>query len=234
MSVEPIILAVETATLGGSVCLFQRGTVLASRLGEVGVSHSNSLLKDIESVLSEAKLSLAHVALFAAATGPGSFTGLRIGLATVKGLANTLNKPCAGVGTLAAVAVAAAESANTVALLPAGRGELFGQMFSVASTGEVTAQDDAVHLSPARMLQRYEHLQTVVWAGEGAQLNQELINGNGQAGWTIAPPEQLLAQHVAALAHRKLSAGETQTADSLTAIYVRPSDAELKINVLNS
>src|SRR5215213_11524682 len=121
----PLILSVETATLSGSVALLRGEQVLAALAGDSGVSHSNTLLNDIDKLLHEAQIDLPQVDLFAVATGPGSFTGLRIGIATVKALAATLDRPCAGVPTLQAIALAAGESRRSVALLPAGRGEVF-------------------------------------------------------------------------------------------------------------
>ena len=133
MKDNPVILSVETATRLGSVCLSRRNEVVVSVAGENVGSHSNTLLRQIQEVLARAQVSLGEVDLFAAASGPGSFTGLRIGLATIKGLAATLNRPCIGVPTLQAVALSGGISASSVAILPAGRGEVFAQRFAVNS-----------------------------------------------------------------------------------------------------
>src|SRR5260370_216811 len=117
-----LILSVETATLGGSVCITRGATALACNTGERRVSHSNALLSDISNALVESKSTLGEISLFAVACGPGSFTGLRIGIATVKALAATMEKPCAGIPSLQAVARAAGASKCTMALLPAGPG----------------------------------------------------------------------------------------------------------------
>src|SRR5512133_498608 len=123
MTNEPLILAMETATRAGSVSLALGDQILASVAGDASSSHSNDLIENIEKVLRDGGRELNAVDVFAAAIGPGRFTGLRIGLATTKSLAMSLEKKCAGISTLAAVAVAAGESKRTVALLPAGRGE---------------------------------------------------------------------------------------------------------------
>ena len=86
----PLILSIETATLTGSVALCKGDEVVAVHNGHDGPSHSNTLLRTIESVLKDGGIQLSDVDLFAVAIGPGSFTGLRIGLATVKGLAFTI------------------------------------------------------------------------------------------------------------------------------------------------
>src|SRR5678816_1704804 len=144
MESDLLILSVETATAGGSVCLSRGVDVLAIASGNRALSHSNTLLRDIQQCLDQAAIATREVDLFAAASGPGSFTGLRIGLATVRGLAATLDRPCAGIPTLHAIAHAAGTSASTVALLPAGRGEVFVQLLAV-SDSTVEDLDDAQH-----------------------------------------------------------------------------------------
>lgn len=246
MTQSPLILSLETATLGGSVWL-GRGTVqLASRIGNAQISQSNSLLSDINLCLEEAGKLLDEVELFACASGPGSFTGLRIGIATLKALAATLNRPCVGIPTLQAIALSAGPSAATVALLPAGRGEVFSQMFSVASvSGDdiVTPLDSPAHLSPQRMIERYAMLPRVRWAGSGAHLQREAIAGaalehgvafesaaaqaSGAEGWELAQVDENLAKQIAVLGEQAYRSGTTQRPEALQAIYVRPSDAEL-------
>lgn len=239
----PVILSLETATPGGSIFLARGTTALAARKGDPKVSHSNSILADIEQCLDDAELKLADVELFACASGPGSFTGLRIGIATLKALAATLQRPCAGVPTLNALAHSAGPSDATVALLPAGRGEVFAQMFSVAA-GELIERDAAAHLSPQKLIARYGHFPSLVWAGPGADLHRALLQDHAaqhdanfiasperaeiaQKSWRLAPQQTNLAQDVSALALRLFAVDHLQNAESLRAIYVRPSDAEI-------
>jgi len=242
VSSSPVILSLETATLGGTVFLCRGADALAAREGNPGVSHSNSILSDVNECLNDAGLSLAEVELFACASGPGSFTGLRIGIATLKALAATLGRPCLGVPTLSAIAQGAGVSNATVALLPAGRGEVFAQMFSVTAE-DVVEVDTAAHLSPPRLIERYQEFPNVVWTGPGAQLHRELLQEHARqrgiefsapeafvvqrTGWQLSPQQNSLAQNVAILALRRFAAGELQSAESLHAMYVRPSDAEI-------
>lgn len=225
-TVEPLILAVETATLSGSVALARGEHILAAFAGDSGVSHSNTLLNDIDKLLHEAQIDLPLIDLFAVANGPGSFTGLRIGIATIKGLAATLGRPCAGIPTLQAVALAAGEAAHSVALLPAGRGEVFAQLFSVTKDGFVTSLDEATHISPQILIEKYGSLENVLWCGAGAMANKELIER--EARGRVAPLIPVLATHVAALAFARFREQQLERPDELQAIYVRPSDAELK------
>jgi tRNA threonylcarbamoyladenosine biosynthesis protein TsaB len=239
----PVVLAIETATRAGSVAVSRGDAILSCAPGDASASHSTDLIENVERTLRESGLRLADVDLFAAAIGPGSFTGLRIGLATVKSLAVALHKKCAGVPTLAAVAYAASDSERTVALLPAGRGEVFAQMFSVVGN-DVTALDEAMHISPQLMVAKYaSHAQTI-WAGEGAQAQLELLCAEAArrkipfnvardasgGGWTVAPKNERLAESVAQLAWCEYRAGRMTEPDGLRANYVRPSDAEMKVH----
>ena len=209
-------------------------------------SHSTDLIQNIERLLSGAGAKLSEIDLFAAASGPGSFTGLRIGLATVKSLAICLGRKCAGVSTLAAIAHASGPSRRPiVALLPAGRGELFAQGFSWRK-GQLRSSDNAAHLTPGALLERYGRCSDLTWAGEGACLHSDNLRAwaeshsiafggadldfldSRRAGWFLAPQTNRLAVSVAALALGDYHRGKVVSPAGLRASYVRPADAEIK------
>jgi tRNA threonylcarbamoyladenosine biosynthesis protein TsaB len=236
---DPLILAIETATRAGSVAVAKGRNVLSSRVGDSAVSHSANLIELIDQVLHGGGAKLSDINLFAAAVGPGSFTGLRIGLATVKALANCTGRRVSGVSTLAAIAHASGAAGDVVALLPAGRGEVFAQRFAIEQ-GTVEALDTAAHLSPGALLEKYGNLGRVTWAGEGAGHQLELLttwardngfplidSGQNDSGWTIIPETNNLAHAVAALALKEEEAGRSLSAEELQAVYVRASDAEI-------
>ena len=196
------------------------------------------------SVLASAGVKLKEVGLYAAAVGPGSFTGLRSGLATVKGLALMTGKPAVGVQTLHALAYCVRPSARVVSLIPAGRGEVFAQLLSVSAEGLVTELESPTHLPPARLLELMAGLGGgLKWTGGGALKFLEMIREKAESagiafkgpgasgvsggdGWVLEPCEEALAKSVAEMAQRAHVSGEV--AAGLTAVYVRPSDAELK------
>lgn len=237
---EPLILAIETATRAGSVALMRGSSILAAASGDASASHSTDLIELIDGVLQKAAgRGLRDIDLFAAAVGPGSFTGLRIGLATTKSFAICMGKKCAGISTLAAIAHAAGSSAHTLALLPAGRGELFAQSFSVED-GEVRELDAAAHLTPRKILEAYGKAQELRWAGEGAHQQAEILrewaqsndipfveSGPARTGWSLAPAVDHLAGSIASLALNAYRNGSTVSPDDLQAVYVRASDAEI-------
>lgn len=240
-----LALGVDTSTEKRSVALVRGGRLLAESVSELREGGSASLLSDVERVLDSASVRLKDVGLFAAAVGPGSFTGLRAGLATVKGLALVLSKPVVGVPTLHAVAYGARPAGRVVALIPAGRGEVFAQLLGVDEGGRVTEHEPPAHLPPARLLEKIARLGAGVrWAGGGAFKFEELIRRGADAAgieftdapdaapasgvWQLARAEEALARSVVEIALSAGGGGAGASAGELSAIYVRPSDAELK------
>jgi tRNA threonylcarbamoyladenosine biosynthesis protein TsaB len=243
----PLILSLETATRAGSIAISRGETLLAAQTGDAATSHSAHLLESVRNALDEAGVTLKDVDIFAASIGPGSFTGLRIGLATVKSFAATMKRSCVGVPTLYAIAHAAGESTRTLALLPAGRGEVFAQLLSVERSGDVRPLDSPTHIAPHTLLEKVKSETNLKWAGEGARLYAEVIKAQalaqgilfrdeseeapaepGREGqWTIASSQVMLAVDVCKLALLRISSGEVVSPEQLRAIYVRPSDAEL-------
>ena len=239
---EPVILAIETGTRAGSVALARGEEILASRLGDASSSHSQDLVENIDAILREARVELSAVDLLTAAIGPGSFTGLRIGLATAKSLAVSLDRRCVGVSTLGAVAHAAGTPERIVALLPAGRGEVFAQMFA-AHSDVVEPLDEPAHISPQGLIAKYGTYPRLTWAGEGAHAQLELLRAEAGEkgieltvdaqdqnanGWMVAPLAPRLAENVARLALREWRKGNVIDPELLRANYVRASDAEIK------
>jgi tRNA threonylcarbamoyladenosine biosynthesis protein TsaB len=245
---NPIILSVDTATSVGSLAITKGEEVLNVRTwgrAEHQQSHSNNVLVELDIALKEASISITDIDLFAATIGPGSFTGLRIGLATIKAFAANLNRKCIGVPTLEALAYAAGPSTCTVvALLPAGRGEVFAQFFQSSPNGTVQPVKPTAHLPPDRLLQELsKDNNPLVFVGEGATLNEAAIKNRAlelnlsfrneahetnmpSVNWVLVSIDLPLACYVASLARANLN--NALEAQSLHAIYVRPSDAELK------
>ena len=244
----PLILSIETATRAGSIAISSGETLLAMLAGDSSISQSSRLLHHVRDALEEAGVTLDDIDIFAASVGPGSFTGLRIGLATVKSFAATLGCPCVGVPTLYAVAHAAGESKRTLALLPAGRGEVFAQLLAVEQSGVVHPLDAPIHITPRKLLEKVRSETNLNWAGEGAHLQveaikaQALVEGilfrdesqnadnepNDKQQWSLAQSQEVLAIDIGKLALLSFRFGEVVPPERLQAIYVRPSDAELK------
>lgn len=248
--VAPLVLALDTATDVRSVAVVLGERTLALASEPAGASGASLVLSQIDGALRAAGVCFQDVELFAVATGPGSFTGLRAGIATVKAFSATTKLRAVGVPTLHAVASAAGQSACTVAAIPAGRGEVFAQILRVESDGTVNELTRPVHIKPALLVEQVNKFsEDARWVGGGAVAHQELIfesakrAGHGwreltrheahatrqpQVGWSLVMPVDSYAQHIARLALISSENGMTVDAETLRALYVRPSDAELK------
>jgi tRNA threonylcarbamoyladenosine biosynthesis protein TsaB len=221
-----VILAVETATLATSVALL-RGEELVAEWTQVDARpHSERLLPAIDALLRGAGAAIGDVDAFAVSAGPGSFTGLRIGIATVKGLAFGSERPVAAVSTLAALAQAGADgSAPVAALLDARRGEVYAALFAadggrLAPDAVVTPEALAPRLLPG----------TRVVVGEGAGPAAEALAARlGEKVRVLPAPTGLArAQHVGLLGARLLARGEGVAAALVAPRYVRRAEAEVR------
>ena len=225
-----LVLALDTTTRMGSVALARDGRVIASFAGDAAITHGERLPGDLMRVLETHGLHVSDIDLFAVAAGPGSFTGLRIGIATMQGLALANGKPLAGISSLDAIheAVSSQPSAlsplNEVAVwMDAQR----GQVFSAVYRDDVVIEPALVE-KPGEILARWARagLRTSVFAGDGARTYQDLIRAADPAA-RIVEPLPLLAPSIALLAEAHVRQHGPSSPDAIRAIYVRQTDAEI-------
>ncbi|HEX8397848.1 MAG TPA: tRNA (adenosine(37)-N6)-threonylcarbamoyltransferase complex dimerization subunit type 1 TsaB [Pyrinomonadaceae bacterium] len=187
----------ETSTRSGGVALLRGNEVLAERAGKENSSQSAQLLSDIREILQKNDLNLNQINLFAVAVGPGSFTGLRIGLATAKALAMALKIPIAGISTLEAAASCSEKDGENCVVLPAGRNEYFAQYF------KKSGQND---LKPASEIEIYTVKNLIEMCAEKSNLNWistgEIISVISEAGKNANHNYQALPQNLAILVGR--------------------------------
>ncbi len=223
------ILAVDTASFAGSVALSVGELLIAESLLNVRSTHSEKLLQQIDMLLDQAGWTLADIDLFAVVVGPGSFTGLRIGLATVKGLAQTFAKPVASVTALEVSALGLVTDTFPVcAFLDARKKEVYTQLFSVGPQGPVATSEPRV-IAPGLLLKEFTGQVGLV--GDGVPVYHDLIQTElgERAVIPPAPNHQRRAGQVAWLAYQRLLSGEIGDAGSIVPLYIRPSDAELNL-----
>lgn len=227
------ILALETSAKSASAAVTQNGTVLASAYQCSGLTHSRTLMPMVEDMLRNAELTLADMDAVAVAAGPGSFTGLRIGVAAAKGLAWAAEKPCCGVSTLEGMAENLRHMPNTLVIcaMDARRSQVYNALF-LAKDGELQRLTPDRAISLQELLTQLQHLRfeetpSFVVLGDGAELCHGFLTENGVA-CRLAPP-QLIRQNavgVAFAAERKAAAGELIPAEELSPVYLRLSQAE--------
>lgn len=226
------VLALDTTTRGGSVALVEDDRVVVERGGDPARTHAERLPGEVLTVLQEAGTGLAAVDVFAIAAGPGSFTGLRIGIATIQGLAVVQRRPVVAVSALEALAHAGSGSLaaglRVAAWMDAHRREVFNALYQVAaaplfSRARLIEIDPAAVGDPASTLRRWDRgLPVDVFIGDGAAAYSSLI---GERGRRVAAP--LLAGTIGLIAVDRARAGETIDPAAVQPLYVRRPDAEI-------
>ena len=222
------ILALETSAKSVSCAVVEDGAVLARSFQCTGLTHSRTLLPMVDTMLQNAELLLESVDLYAVAAGPGSFTGLRIGVSALKGLAWAADKPCVGVSTLYAMAQNLAHTdVLLVCAMDARRNQVYNALFE-AKGGVLTrlCDDRAIGLDElAAELQSDARKKLVL--GDGALLAYEHLTQSG-VGCTLAPAALRYqdAVGVALAAEEAARRGEAVSAQELAIAYLRVSQAE--------
>lgn len=217
------IFGLDSAGKTAGVAVLRDGRLIYECYLATGHTHSETLLCLCQNAFDSAGLSPAQVDVFAAAAGPGSFTGLRIGLAAVKGLAFPGDTPCAAVSTLEALAYSAAVEGTLLCALDARRGEVYWAAFRVADgTVERLCPDGS---APAASLRGFiESAGEPVWLlGDGAHLVDEALRDTGK---TRLYPEAYRLGRAGGVCRAALAAGETMPAAQLIPDYHRLSQAE--------
>lgn len=229
----PLLLALESSGRTPSVALLRGEQVLAEVEGRPGRSGAESLLPGIDAVLRRAGLELDAVQAFAVSIGPGSFTGLRVGVATLKGLAFDNRRPVVPVASLAALARGAAleaaqSDAPVVALADARRGEVYAAGWRITHAGRraravepeegVYTPEELVRVLPAGAL----------LVGEGVALCGERLRELAPAPLRLGPAREAHARDVGALALTELARGGGVPAAELAPRYLRRAEAEVK------
>ena len=234
-----LVLALDTTTRQGSAAVTRDGVLVGTFAGDAAVTHGERLPGDLIRLLSAHTLRVSDVDLFAVAAGPGSFTGLRIGIATQQGLAVANNRPLVGISALDAINAAIRSlSPQPLALSPhpalspasevatwmdAQRGQVFSALYS----GNRALESASVE-KPADVLARWAAAgapRPHVFAGDGALVYQGIIAEIFPAAHIVPPPS--LAPTIARLAEAHVRQYGAVDPGAFRPIYVRRSDAEL-------
>jgi tRNA threonylcarbamoyladenosine biosynthesis protein TsaB len=230
-----LILALDTTTRGGSVALLDDDRVLAEHGGDPSRSHAERLPGDLLALFASAGSAMADVDLFAVASGPGSFTGLRIGIATMQGLALERRRPLIGVSALEALAqlgAAARPSAGRIGVwMDAHRRDVFSALYAAGREpgdrpGRLTELDGAAVGTPASTLARWQQAGTVpeLLIGDGAVFYASVAAAAGAEALAMPP----LAATIGRLARAQAATGANPHPAAIQPLYVRRPDAEVE------
>jgi tRNA threonylcarbamoyladenosine biosynthesis protein TsaB len=232
-----LVLAVDTSSISGSLAVLRDDQLLGVICTTGEENYSSRMFRQLEILLSELRLGLPAFDLYAVAAGPGSFTGLRVGLAAVKGWAEVHSKPIAAVSALEAVAVQSSAPGRWVApVLDARRGQIFGALYERGTQTLRRYQDE-----------RVEKLsEFLAWLG--AEFRENIEGGpafisptptllylelekSGFANSPVGQASPVLAPLIGQLGLERARRGETVDALHLDANYLRRTDAELNLKI---
>ena len=222
------ILALETSAKAVSAAVTEDGKVLCSGYQDTGLTHSRTLMPIVEAMLKNTGLTVQDCDAVAVAAGPGSFTGIRIGVSAAKGLAFAADKPCAAVSTLEAMARNVAHmDALVVCAMDARRSQIYNALFEIRGGKPVRLCEDHA-ISLAELGEELGKMQKSVFlVGDGAELcYTTLLERLPQL--TLLPEHlrQQRASGVALAAWEKIGRGESGNAAALVPNYLRLSQAE--------
>lgn len=220
-----IILALDTTTRDGSIAVLHDTAVRVLHRGDPSRTHGQRLPRELADALDEAGVRIEDVDLLAVAAGPGSFTGLRIGIATIQGIAMAHGKRVVPVSVLEALARSAVNADRAIgAWMDAQRQEVFAALYS-ADGGDVLIEP--VSAAPATVVHTWSEsvdLPRVTFIGDGAVRHQDVLRrAIGDAAVIVSPPP--LAGVIGQIAAG--NPGRAVLPHAIVPIYVRRSDAEL-------
>jgi tRNA threonylcarbamoyladenosine biosynthesis protein TsaB len=229
-----LCLSVDTSNTSGSLAMLRDAEVLGMVASASDEPYSSRLFRHLEFLLGELKLSLAEVELFAVGTGPGSFTGLRVGLAAVKGWAEVYGKPIAGVSGIEAVAAQAIEDPGAddgliVSVLDARRGEVYGCVYQKRDAALVRLVPEYV-LPPEEflgVLRESTANRKVTFVTTARGMTAAMIANTEFATAPVRSASRFFAPVIGRIGIERATRGELVNSLELDANYVRRSDAEV-------
>jgi tRNA threonylcarbamoyladenosine biosynthesis protein TsaB len=227
------LLAIDTATRSCSVGLLENDRVLAEENRDDGQTHSRHLMFMIDAVLQRCRIGVADLSAVAVTVGPGSFTGLRIGLATAKGIAASAALPLVGVMTLEALArqgaASGADASSLCPLIDARKDEVYGGIFRTGPDGLPRLEGDLFVCRPEQVAARVDA--SFLLIGDGALLYRDRLSTalGGPVRLAADDLHRIRAATVGRIARRLLNTGRSADLAGDLPIYIRKSDAELKL-----
>ena len=219
-----LTLAFESSAKAASAALCKDGRLISQVIQCSGLTHSRTLLPMAEDMLKNADTDMKQIDCFAVAQGPGSFTGIRIGIATVKGLAWASEKPCIGVSTLAAMAWNGVAAGGLIcAVMDARRSEVYNALFRIENGRPVRLCPDRA-ISLAALTEELAAMNEVPFLiGDGAELAASYLRQHDLA--LRDPPENLRWQNAWGVA-MEAEGQKPVSSQELLPVYLRLSQAE--------
>ena len=222
------VIAIETATMAGSIAIIDAARVISEITLNARATHSERLMAAIDRLLGDSGLAIDDMDGVAVSIGPGSFTGLRIGLSAAKGLSYASGKPLIGIPTLDALALNMTFSRYLICpIQDARKGEVYTALYRPGDNSPEKMTDDMA-VDPSALAGMIT--QKTVFLGDGVNRYRELLMKQLGELYNEAPiPLQLpRASNVAMLALKRLEKGDTDDPFTMIPRYIRKSEAEIR------
>ncbi len=211
----PLVLAVDTTHEHGSLALVRGGELIEEVELHSPSGFAHIIYGSLRALLDRNRVALGEIECFAGASGPGSFTGVRVGLACIKGLAEAAGRPAVGVSNLQALAAFGSAERRAV-LLDARRGEIYGAVY-----------DSALRLEVPESVARLDDWLASLPPGPLEFISPDFGEWGSALPGPLCTAPQAMAAAIACIAAGRFQRGEAQDPAALDANYVRRSDAEL-------
>lgn len=226
------ILAVDTSATSASVCVAQEDKIIGEFSINTALTHSQTLIPMIEQLAEKTGVTLDNIDAIAVNAGPGSFTGVRIGVAAVKGIAFSRNIPCVSVSTLESMAYNMLDNDCIVcSVMDARCSQVYNSLFRVKD-GKVTRliEDRALSLTDLKLdLQKYN--EKIILVGDGAEITFNYFENSLQNVFLASVNNRVQkASSIACVAFKKINNGETLNASELMPVYLRLPQAQRELN----
>ena len=226
------ILAVDTSATSASVCVAQENKIIGEFSINTALTHSQTLIPMIEQLAEKTGVTLENIDAIAVNAGPGSFTGVRIGVAAVKGIAFSRNIPCVSVSTLESMAYNMLDNDCIVcSVMDARCSQVYNSLFRVKD-GKVTRliEDRALSLTDLKLdLQKYND--KIILVGDGAEITFNYFENSLQNVFLASVNNRVQkASSIACVAFKKINNGETLNASELMPVYLRLPQAQRELN----
>jgi tRNA threonylcarbamoyladenosine biosynthesis protein TsaB len=221
-----LTLAFDTSSRTAAVAVLRDDTILYESIANTGLNHSEVLMPEIDYALKKVSIKISDINLFACTLGPGSFTGLRIGVSTLKGLMLATGTPVAGVSSLAAVVLNLGATSKLIcSMIDAGRGQVYVAYFRYNYKNILQQISKAQAVSPQEIINNTD--KNTLFVGDGAIKYADIIKNIKVPEVIIASDLQhyIRASSVGILGRKKFAEKDLLDASTLVPVYLRSADA---------
>jgi tRNA threonylcarbamoyladenosine biosynthesis protein TsaB len=224
-----LTLAFDTSSKTVAVAILKDDVIIYDTIINVDLNHSEVLLPAIDYACHQTRIKINEIDLFACTIGPGSFTGLRIGVSTLKGLMLATGKPAVGISSLAALALNVSKSSKIIcSVMDAGRGQVYIAYYRYNENGLLDQIGTEKTVDPREILHNQE--QEIIFVGDGAIKYADILSNTKTKEINIASVlhQYIRASSVAFLGRKKYDRNELLNAETFVPVYLRSADARKK------